>query len=146
LRCCCERPSSPAGLLLFIKQGSVFLLVVAMLIVLCFLTLVAWFQPYAARSANLFKVSSELALMVTLIFCVLLKMDRDSLEEDLPGGLDFFGSALIFVNSIVPGAALTVGVLLYGLEGIETEVYKADTQLHAFDNPLTVDEPLDDRE
>jgi hypothetical protein len=32
------------------------------------------------------------------------------------------------------------------LEGIETEVYKADTQLHAFDNPLTVDEPLDDRE
>jgi hypothetical protein len=84
--------------------------------------------------------------MVTLIFCVLLKMDRDSLEEDLPGGLDFFGSALIFVNSIVPGAALTVGVLLYGLEGIETEVYKADTKLHAFDNPLTVDEPLDDRE
>ena len=53
------RKTAITGLLLFFKKGSVFQLVAAMLLALAFLAVAAWFQPYASRSANLFKVATE---------------------------------------------------------------------------------------
>ena len=75
----------------------------------------------------------QVALLVTLIFCVLLKINRDDLEDELPGGMDMLGSALIFVNTSLPGAALVFGVLAYGLG---TVIEAAEEAGIIMDNPL----------
>lgn len=55
------RKTAMTGLLLFFKKGSAFQLVAAMLMSLGFLAVAAWFQPYASRAANLFKVATEVS-------------------------------------------------------------------------------------
>ena len=104
------------GLLIFFKKGSIFQLVVAMITSLGFLSVVAWFQPYVSRAANLFKVATEVALLITLILCTLLKLDTGKIETEIPGGMDALGSMFIFVNSILPGGSLVVGILFYGFD------------------------------
>jgi hypothetical protein len=104
------------GLLIFFKKGSIFQLVVAMITSLGFLSVVAWFQPYVSRAANLFKVATEVALLITLILCVLLKLDTGKIETEIPGGMDALGSMFIFVNSILPGGSLVLGILFYGFD------------------------------
>ena len=104
------------GLLIFFKKGSIFQLVVAMITSLGFLSVVAWFQPYVSRAANLFKVATEVALLITLILCTLLKLDTGKIETEIPGGMDALGSMFIFVNSILPGGSLVLGILFYGFD------------------------------
>jgi hypothetical protein len=104
------------GLLIFFKKGSIFQLVVAMITSLGFLSVVAWFQPYVSRAANLFKVATEVALLITLILCILLKLDTGKIETEIPGGMDALGSMFIFVNSILPGGSLVLGILFYGFD------------------------------
>ena len=71
---------------------------------------------------------------MTLIFCVLLKINREDLDEELPGGMDMLGSALVFVNTSVPGGALVVGVLMYGLGAVMDEAQEMSGKLTS--NPL----------
>ena len=84
---------------------------------------------------------------MTLIFCVLLKLDRDDLEDELPGGMDLIGSALVFINTSVPGAALVVGFLTYGLGTVFGDLESAGETVTS--NPLmklSGDDPSADNE
>ena len=75
------RKATLTGLLIFFRKGSLFQLVAAMTFCLGFLCTAAWLQPYASRTANLFKVGSEASLLVTLMLVVLLKIDLE--KEDI---------------------------------------------------------------
>ena len=102
------------GILMFFSKGSLFQLVVAMMSCLAFLCAAAWLQPFASRTANLFKVGAEAALLATLMLIVLLKIDLS--QEDVPGGEDFIGVLLLLVNTVLPAASLAIGILSFGLD------------------------------
>ena len=81
------------GILMFFNKGSLVQVVVAMVFCLAFLCAVAWLRPFASRTANLFKVGAEAALLVSLMLIVLLKVDLS--KEDVPGGEGFIGQLLL---------------------------------------------------
>ena len=62
-----------------------------------FLSAAAWFEPFAAPTANAFKLGSEIALLLTLMLAVLLKIDLT--KEDIPGAEDTIGLALLLPTS-----------------------------------------------
>ena len=49
--------------MMFFNKGSLFQVVLCMALALGFLCTSAWYQPYASRSANLFKIGTEAALV-----------------------------------------------------------------------------------
>ena len=110
------------GLMIFINRGSVFQLLVTMLFCLGFGFTFAWCQPYESRAANLFKVATEAALLVTLVISALLRIDLS--DEVLPSilvdpghGLDteVVGVLLVLVNTAIPAAGLAVGLASFSL-------------------------------
>ena len=54
------------GILMFLKRGSLFQLVIAILVCASYLAGAAWYQPYRSRATNIFKVGTEIALLFTL--------------------------------------------------------------------------------
>ena len=65
------------GLVSFVSRGSVSQLVVAIVISIASLTASAWCQPYADPRANVFKAATEVSILITLVMCVLLKVDLE---------------------------------------------------------------------
>jgi uncharacterized protein YacL len=102
------------GILMFFNKGSLVQVVVAMVFCLAFLCAVAWLRPFASRTANLFKVGAEAALLVSLMLIVLLKVDLS--KEDVPGGEEFIGQLLLLSNTALPGGALTLAILSFGFD------------------------------
>lgn len=102
------------GILMFFNKGSLVQVVVAMVFCLAFLCAVAWLRPFASRTANLFKVGAEAALLVSLMLIVLLKVDLS--KEDVPGGEGFIGQLLLLSNTALPGGALTLAILSFGFD------------------------------
>ena len=102
------------GILMFFKKGSLTQLVMAMLTSLGFLSAAAWFEPFAAPTANAFKLGTEIALLMTLMLIVLLKIDLS--KEDIPGGGDTVGAALLLVNVAPPAVSLVLSLLTHGLD------------------------------
>lgn len=101
------RKATLTGLLIFFRKGSLFQLVAAMTFCLGFLCTAAWLQPYASRTANLFKVGSEASLLVTLMLVVLLKIDLE--KEDISES--FLSSLLLLSNTAIPGGSIVLGVI-----------------------------------
>ena len=83
----------------------------------------AWCQPYESRLSNLFKVTTEVSLLITLCVSMLLRVDQSS--EKLPallaapdgGGIDrdAVGVMLVLANTLVPTTSLLVGFVSFGL-------------------------------
>lgn len=97
------------GVLMFFSKGSLAQLVLAMVVCVGFLCAATWWQPYASRTANLFKVGSEVSLLVTLMLAVLLKIDLS--KEDIPGGENFVGSLMFISNTTIPGSSILIGLI-----------------------------------
>lgn len=97
---------------MFLRKGSLFQVVVAAMTSLFFLFAAAWFKPYVSRTANMFKVGTELALLMTLYACVLLKIDLD--QQDIPGGEAGVSIFLIVANFFIPLGALAAAWFTYG--------------------------------
>ena len=102
------------GLLMFFNKGSLFQLVVAQAFCLAFLFAATWFRPFVSSVANLFKVGTEVALLMTLNLVALLKIDLS--KEDVPGGEDFVGLLLLVSNVALPGASFVVGIWGFGFD------------------------------
>ena len=49
--------------MMFFSKGSLSQVVLSILLALGFLSASAWYQPYASRAANLFKLGTEAALV-----------------------------------------------------------------------------------
>ena len=79
-----------------------------------FLSAAAWFEPFAAPTANAFKLGSEIALLLTLMLAVLLKIDLT--KEDIPGAEDTIGLALLYANTVPTAASLVLALLSHGLD------------------------------
>ena len=103
---------------MFVSPGSVLQLVVALLFSLGFGFASAWYQPYASDAANMFKVGTEITLLMTLTLAILLRFDLS--DEDV--SVDFVGTLMLFSTTSVPSATLTVGI------------HVAHPQSHANDN------------
>ena len=95
------------GLLIFFARGSVLQLVVGILITFCFLLGTARNMPYKSMTSNRFKLATESALMLTLIFAVLLKVDLS--KEDIDETT--IGVVMLFNNSVIPSMAIAASVL-----------------------------------
>jgi hypothetical protein len=111
-----------SGLLIFVSRGSFFQLMVTTLICLGFNFSAAWFQPYESQLSNLFKVATEVSLLITLCVARLLQMDLSA--EKLPamlsadgGGVnrEAVGRLLVLANTLVPMTSLVVGFASFGL-------------------------------
>ena len=110
-------------MLIFISRGSVFQLMVTTLICLGFGFSSAWCQPYQSRLSNLFKVATEVSLLIT--FCVSMLLRADQSSEKLPmllslpdgSGIDrdAVGVMLVLANTLVPMTSLLVGLVSFGL-------------------------------
>ena len=83
-----------------------------------FLSATAWLEPYAASTANAFKLGTEIALLSTLMLIVLLKIDLS--KEDIPGAEDTVGAALLFANTIPTAASLVLSLISDGLQVLDT--------------------------
>ena len=89
----------------------------------------------ASRTANVFKVGTEAALLVSLILVVLLKIDLA--KEDVPGGETFVGFLLLLSNTVLPGSSLFVAILSFGFDLDETLKYGNSARTDSeFDNPV----------
>ena len=90
-----------------------------------FLSAAAWFEPFAAPTANAFKLGSEIALLLTLMLIVLLKVDLT--KEDIPGAEDTVGAALLFANTIPTASSLVLSLLSHGLDARDAiKTWKGD--------------------
>ena len=115
------------GMLMFVHRGSLVQVVVAMIISMGFLVAIALLEPYASRTANLFKVGAEVALVTSLMIVVMLKIDLSREDFDDPDLItSALGGLLILVNTALPTAGLCAGLLLYGADAIETVVDAVD--------------------
>ena len=91
---------------------------------ICFFGLAAWFQPYESPAVNLFKVMTEITLLLTLVIAALLKVDMAG--EELPEGIaapdgqgvdeDDVGLVLFIANTAVPVAGMVLGYIEFGLD------------------------------
>ena len=127
------------GILIFYQKGSLFQLIIAIAFSLIFLGGVGTFHPYASRTANVFKIMAEIALLLTLMLIVLLKIDMS--KEDVPGGEAFVGFLLLLSNTVVPGAGLALATLTYGLDlgSGHTAGSTKKQETHEFENPVADD-------
>ena len=102
----------------------------------CFLSAAAWFEPFTAHTANVFKIGSEVALLMTLTLIVLLKVDLS--KEDIPRGVETVGALLFIVNTVPMAASLVVALLTFGLgespPGKEKGSDNVETEME--DNPV----------
>ena len=108
------RKSILTGLLMFIGKGSLLQLVIGMVTTVGFLCATAWFQPYVSRTANVFKVSTEVALLMTLLLCVLLRVPLET--KRFPGGEAMIGVMMVVANVVVPVTTLALALLFQGLD------------------------------
>jgi hypothetical protein len=115
------------GMLMFVSRGSLVQVVVAIVISMGFFGAVAYLEPYASPSANLFKLGAEAALVFTLIIVVLLKIDlsREGIE-DPEWWATALGSILVMANTLLPSAGLCVGLLVFGFDQLEVVVDAVD--------------------
>ena len=90
-----------------------------------FLSAAAWFEPFAAPTANAFKLGSEIALLLTLMLAVLLKIDLT--KEDIPDAEDTIGLALLYANTVPTAASLVLAILSHGLDARDAiKAWKGD--------------------
>jgi hypothetical protein len=111
------RKATMTGLIMFVSPGSLLQVVVALLTCLCFMTASAWYQPYVSGAANMFKVGTEVSLLVTLTLAVMLRFDLS--EEDI--GRDTVGTLMLVFNVAIPTAAFLKGVHKFGLKYTKEE-------------------------
>jgi hypothetical protein len=146
------------GLLIFVSRGTFFQLTVTTCSCICFLGLAAWFQPYESSAVNLFKVSTEITLLLTLVIAALLKVDLAG--EQLPEGIaapdgqgvdeDEVGLVLFIANTAVPVAGMVLGYIEFGwdamdakegvVQGQDEGVVEIEFDGEEFDNPVNEDE------
>ena len=84
----------------------------------------------------MFKVGTELTLCCTLTLAIMLRFDLS--DEDISEPI--VGLLMLCANTIVPGAALTLGVLTQGLE-IPDEIAEARSQLDSLGGSDEEDNP-----
>jgi hypothetical protein len=141
------------GLIMFVSPGSMLQLVVALVFSIGFLTASAWLEPYgpfnsrihvaspplnstsqmaASRAANIFKVGTEVTILLTLTMSILLRFDLS--EEDISE--DFVGVLLFCSSTIIPGATLALGVLTDGL-GVAQEIKVLEMEMQEDDDTST---------
>ena len=115
------------GMLMFVHKGSLIQVVAALVVSVSSLLSIALLQPYNSPAANMFKVGTELALLVTLIIVVLLKIDLGREDVDDPEfWIAVLGSILVFVNTLVPSAGLGIGVMFGGFDALEVAMDTLD--------------------
>jgi hypothetical protein len=122
------RKVSITGILMFVgQQGSLFQLVVGIILCVGFGFTAAWFHPYVSEFANKVKVATEVTLLVTLVLAVMLKIDLNT--ERLPCwsdegdegfsraacGESFVGVVMFLTNTVMPAGSLVFGFLTDGL-------------------------------
>jgi hypothetical protein len=134
------RKAAITGLIMFVKKGSLVQLVLALLGSLVFGFASAWLQPYASGAANVFKVGTEMALLMTLTLAILLRVDFDDHAADfgtMTNPNDFVGLLLFASTTAVPAAALVIGIMSNGFSIAETmEEIAVEENAIAFENPL----------
>ena len=70
-------------------------------------------------------MGSEIALLLTLMLIVLLKVDLT--KEDIPGAEDTVGAALLFANTIPTASSLVLSLLSHGLDARDAiKTWKGD--------------------
>ena len=69
------RKVSLTGLLIFFSKGSMLQIVAAVMITFLFLVATSLNKPFKDELANKFKLATECALMITLVFAIMLKVD-----------------------------------------------------------------------
>ena len=124
------------GLIIFVSRGSLLQLVVTLLLCICFLAASAWYQPYQSKTANVFKVGIESALCFTLCLAILLRVDLS--KEDV--GEAFVGVMMLLSNTVMPGAALAIGLLGHGFEVHGASLERVDEKFDVTENPLEIEE------
>jgi hypothetical protein len=96
------------GLLIFLPPGSIRQLVVAILVTFTFLVAGARHMPYKDLNANRFKLATDSALTLTLVFALLLKVDLSKEDTD-----EFeIGLFMLAFNIVIPALTLTISAYL----------------------------------
>ena len=137
------RKVSITGILMFVSPGSLFQLVIGIILCIGFGFSAAWFQPYVSGTANIFKVGTEVTLLVTMVLAVMLKIDLSAEtmpclpwgDDDTKGacGESFIGAIMFITNTVVPGVTLALGLLG---EGFKYEVTFVGEVIGETENPL----------
>eukprot|EP01050_Picozoa_sp_SAG11_P002364 SAG11_NODE_118_length_15921_cov_30.283448_3_plen_550_part_00 len=125
------------GLLIFLARGSILQLVVGILITFVFLLATARNMPYESMTSNRFKLATESALLLTLIFAILLKVDLS--KEDI----DEFSVGMIMLanNTLIP--AMTLFMALVGhLSTVTDAVKETGEALRDGKYDLSIENPL----
>jgi hypothetical protein len=110
--------------LIFVSRGSYFQLLVATIACLGFGFTAAWCQPFQSRAANLFKVATEVTLLLTLVIAGMLRVEVTNgtlpallLNGDMTGiDEDGVGMLLFLANTVVPGASLLIAWVEIGAQ------------------------------
>jgi hypothetical protein len=92
------------GLLIFLSRGSMVQVIVAIVVTFGFMIATARNMPYENDNANRFKLATESALILTLIFTMLLKADLSTEDID-PFSI---GIVMLAVNTVVPAVTLFI--------------------------------------
>ena len=111
------------GVIMFVSIGSLLQMVVALLFTLAFSFTAAWCQPFVDERANLFKIATELCLIVTLSLGILLRFDLSN-EEAM--GEDVVGMLMLITNIVLPAAAILAGAAVEVSQNLEDLKQRTD--------------------
>ena len=93
--------------MIFLAHGSVLQIIVAVVVTLFFLIGTARIMPYNEFTSNRFKLLTETALLFTLVFPVLLKVNlvKENIDEFQMGIL------MLVSDTVLPGGGLALAML-----------------------------------
>ena len=92
------------AVIMFVDPGTVRQVLVALFVSLGFALLGTWCEPYFESSANLFKMATEAAMLVTLTLAILLRFDLTSADDSLDATQ--LGILMVAANIFLPLLAI----------------------------------------
>lgn len=109
------------GLLIFFSPGSIFQLVLGLLISAVFLVLSVRIQPFTSRFNNRFKVATDVAIMATFSVAVLMNKHVDSSQEPSWMSKTLFDAVFAFVNIWIPLTVVGIELFTQGYDDSDDE-------------------------
>ena len=110
------------GLLIFFSPGSIFQLVLGLMVSAVFLVLSVRTQPFTSRFNNRFKVATDVAIMTTFCVAVLMNKHVDSSQEPTWMSRSLFDAVFAVINIWVPMMVVAVELFTQAAEDDDEEV------------------------
>jgi hypothetical protein len=112
------------GLLIFFSPGSIFQLVLGLLVSAAFLVLSVRIQPFTSRFNNRFKVATDVAIMTTFAIAILMNGHVDTSNEPSWMSKNVFDAVFAIINIWIPLMVVAIELFTQNAVHEEEEIHE----------------------